>query len=237
MVDLSKREADLRNSFDDFVREVIPKGRATSITGLKSNVEWTFVQTPPFEMKPPRFHQFPRFAIGANRFKGETLRRNDHSRKFSRGGPRTRPAARSYSITPLDGNKLPAQPRVVYYPHCLRGVARTKKRWDAFAARSDTRMQGKGEDTGERDPLLRAACSSEEQFPLFPSFCEHSLLFPPLLAAHLSVYLYPCLRPRLLVAADYRLARSPLAKWRRYDDINLTCTRAHCYDNVFKCQP
>lgn len=24
---------------------------------------------------------------------------------------------------------------------------------------------------------------------------------------------------------------------RRYDDINLTCTRVHCYDNVFKCQP
>lgn len=24
---------------------------------------------------------------------------------------------------------------------------------------------------------------------------------------------------------------------RRYDDINLTCTRMHCYDNVFKCQP
>lgn len=31
--------------------------------------------------------------------------------------------------------------------------------------------------------------------------------------------------------------RRPSAKEKRYDDINLTCTRAHCYDNVFKCQP
>jgi len=36
---------------------------------------------------------------------------------------------------------------------------------------------------------------------------------------------------------DCRLACCGVGRRRRYDDINLTCTRAHCYDNVFKCQP
>lgn len=40
-------------------------------------------------------------------------------------------------------------------------------------------------------------------------------------------------------AKDYRFAYATAAasaKEKRYDDINLTCSRAHCYDNVFKCQ-
>lgn len=32
---------------------------------------------------------------------------------------------------------------------------------------------------------------------------------------------------------DYRMR---VRERKKYDDINLTCTRAHCYDNVFKCQ-
>lgn len=41
-----------------------------------------------------------------------------------------------------------------------------------------------------------------------------------------------------LLAKDYRFACAAVgARERRYDDINLTCTRVHCYDNVFKCQP
>lgn len=33
---------------------------------------------------------------------------------------------------------------------------------------------------------------------------------------------------------DYR--KHGRRRKRKSDDINLTCTRAHCYDNVFKCQ-
>lgn len=41
-----------------------------------------------------------------------------------------------------------------------------------------------------------------------------------------------------LCGTDYRFALAVAARGtRRYDDINLTCTRVHCYDNVFKCQP
>lgn len=37
---------------------------------------------------------------------------------------------------------------------------------------------------------------------------------------------------------NYRLERAlaPPRRKRRYNDINLTCTRLHYYDNVFKCQ-
>jgi len=56
------------------------------------------------------------------------------------------------------------------------------------------------------------------------------------------------------VSAEKEIASCPFVPWRRttvvtcalqwlsakekrYNDINLTCIRAHCYDNVFKYQP
>lgn len=139
-------------------------------------------------------------------------------------------AARSCSITLFDGNKLSAC-HEIYYPPYPRGVAdarpvRARKRKNPGHIRGPTaiyicreRRKGRRRNPAFTQSCKFAVCKEEKKRRMAASetFLSFSFCFS--------------LRKGLPFCAV------AVRGTRRYDDINLTCTRVHCYDNVFKCQP